>query len=170
MKLIPTSRRDRQNLLIGIVSLLFNLLISGTLTKTSFGRILLVICVLSAVTIFVSVYFFPDKTNSAEGTEYAQMVAQLDETQNVLKTMSAFLERERLRINLAEQAVSRLQEERVALEPVVKTQRETVEAILRVHASTVRAYAWKDRLMGFGIGVLSSMVAWAILYAFGVGR
>jgi hypothetical protein len=170
MKLIPTSRRDRQFLFIGIACLLFSVLMSSFLIKTSFGVFLLVINILSSVINIVGVYFSPDMTESTEGVEYAQMVAHLDGTREVLKNLSTFLERERLRINQAEQTVSRLEGERAALEPVVKTQRETVEAILRAHTSTVRAYAWKDRLMGFGIGVLSSMVAGTILYALGVGR
>ena len=125
---------------------------------------------LGAAILFVAAYVFQDRREDGGGSEYAEMIGELDKTREVLETLTAFLERERVRVNQAEQTVNRLNAERAALEPVVTTDRETVNAILSAHTSMVRAHAWKDRLLGFGIGVMSSLVAAAILLGFGIGQ
>ena len=58
----------------------------------------------------------------------------------------------------------------MTLKTVVEAGEEAVDAVLSVHASAVRAHAGKDRLVGFGLGILSSMVAGVTLYAFGIGQ
>lgn len=107
----------------------------------------------------ILVYVFQDEPVSSEGDEYAAIITQVQKIGKQLSTLSAFLERERKRIADTASTLSRLQDEKTKLEPVVASQRETVEAILAAYSSRLVSKAWKERIIGFSLGILASLVA-----------
>ena len=64
-----------------------------------------------------------------------------------------------------ESTLNKLQDEKQQLEPIVLSNRETVEAILAAHAARQRSNAWKERVIGFSLGALASMLA-SIIYGY----
>lgn len=57
------------------------------------------------------------------------------------------------------QVLQRLKDEEMHLRPVVDADRETVKAVLDAQAQQASASVWRERGIGFGVGILSSILA-----------
>jgi hypothetical protein len=166
VKLYPNSKLDRALFWLAVMTAVSAL---GLLLfdRSFWGKILAAVAALSSLYNFVMVYGFQDTPDSLDGREYTEMLAHIDETRSMLQRVSEFLESEQRRVNESERTLERLQNEKSMLEPVVMTQRATVDAILNAYTTSSRASIWKDRLLGFGVGILSSVVATLMLYLLG---
>jgi len=119
-----------------------------------------------AIIAFGASYFWRDKEGiSSSSEEYAKVISQVSTMVAQLNELNQFFMREQQRIKDTEATVQKLDHERSELEPVVQTHRETVEAILSAHANRTARYVWKERLIGFGSGILTSILA-SIIYEF----
>jgi hypothetical protein len=107
----------------------------------------------------VLVYAFQDEPPQPIENEYYALIGQITGIGKTLSSLSVFLEKERQRVVDTQGVVKKLEEEKAELEPILKSQRETVEAILAVHARRSASHAWKERIIGFALGVLGSMLA-----------
>jgi hypothetical protein len=90
---------------------------------------------------------------------YTKAIADIERVAENLTTIVTFLKQERVRVLKSEETVSRLRDEQTQLEPVILTQRETVNAILAAHAKTTASSTWKERSLGFISGLLTSLIA-----------
>jgi hypothetical protein len=108
---------------------------------------------------FIAVYVLQDQPHEETGEEYTAVIGRIEGIEKQLSELSSFLKRERQKLQDSEVIISRLQNEKSKLEPIVLTQRETVEAILSAHTKRISATAWKERIAGFGLGVLASLIA-----------
>ncbi len=108
---------------------------------------------------FLFVFLFPDERWGGDSSAYSGMIEQLARMGKSLGEVSAFLEQERAKVAEAERTLNELQKEKAELEPVIATQRQTVDAILAAYAARGRVSAWKDRIVGFSLGVISSLIA-----------
>jgi len=167
-RLFPKSRRDRVGALVGAICLVIAVRLVFK-ADDLFGYTLLVVNLMVGALHLVLAYFVQDREVGGGESEYKRAIGELDSTRNALEKLAVFLESKRKRVEETEQTLKRLQAEKTALEPLVSTQRETVEAILAAHSQTLRRGLWKDRAFGFGLGVLSSLAAGAILYWLEVG-
>ncbi len=78
------------------------------------------------------------------------MIGKIAEIGRTLTSLSAFLEKEKQRVADSEGILKRLQDEKSRLEPIVKTQKETVDAIMpRMHAGALSALGRKGSLSLF---------------------
>ncbi|MCZ6745103.1 MAG: hypothetical protein O7D31_10575 [Alphaproteobacteria bacterium] len=118
----------------------------------------------------MNAYLFQSVPKTAGTDEYAEMIAQIEGTRDALQTLNEFLEKERKRVQETEEAVNRLTQEHDALLPVVQTKREDVEAILAVHARATKRSAWKERLVGFGLGLFASILTGGVFYLLEIWR
>jgi len=109
---------------------------------------------------------FRDKPGAGHSEEYSEMIERLADMGEQLAALGPFLKREQQRIAETENTIKALQDQQSELEPLVATHRETVEAILTAHARQVRTNVWKDRVAGFGLGVLASLFATLIFEYF----
>ena len=154
LRLYPKSRRDRNLFWISVLNTALAIFL------TALGGIwVAVLCAFAAAFNFVLVYAFPDKEQGPETDEYSRMIDQLSRMGSQLTDLGSFLDRERRRVADTEDTLSRLRDEKSQLEPIVTTKRETVDAILAAYSSRVRSTVWKDRVLGFTIGVVSSLIA-----------
>lgn len=111
-------------------------------------------------------FFARDKVEqNAQGGEYARVISRINSIGTEIDNLREFLVREEARVRDAEVTVQRLHEERSALEPVVKAHQETVDGILGAHSKRIARNAWKERLIGFGLGILASVVA-SVIYEY----
>jgi len=113
---------------------------------------------------YVVMYFKQDPTYD-ELEEYTVVIANIEGISRQLSDLDTFLKRERGRVAESEATLARLQNEKTQLEPVVLAQRETVNAVLAAFTATKASRARKERVLGFMMGVLASLVA-AIVFEF----
>ena len=97
---------------------------------------------------------------------YTVVIADIEDIGSRLSRLSNFLKQERQRVAEAEATLNRLQVEKTELEPIVRTQRETVSAILNAHAKTTASKIWKERALGFITGTVTSLLASLIFELF----
>jgi hypothetical protein len=98
---------------------------------------------LSTVAVLLSVlnaYVLQDQSAQDRGSaEYTRIIARLVKTTEDFKFLQAFLEQERERVIEAEATLSSLRAEKARLEPLVKTDSQTIEAVLEAYAQGPRA-------------------------------
>jgi septal ring factor EnvC (AmiA/AmiB activator) len=117
------------------------------------------------VVAFVFMYVLQDPPTEPVKDEYSVVIRQITEIGKTLSSLSAFLEKERQRVSNTEGVIKKLEEEKTKLEPIVISQRETVEAILSAHSRRTASHAWKERIIGFFLGALASMLA-SFIYSY----
>ncbi|HEX6043279.1 MAG TPA: hypothetical protein VFZ22_02225 [Pyrinomonadaceae bacterium] len=103
---------------------------------------------------------------AADSEEYTSMIANIDDVGQKLSDLAAFLKRERGKVEEAEATVMRLRSEQSELEPMVTAQRELVDAILAVHTKRIASRAWKEYVLTFITGVVTSLLAGALFESF----
>ena len=95
---------------------------------------------------------------------YTQQLQQLDGIQQNLKDLSDFVSQQRTRLHESEQVVSKLQEEKKRLEPLVQADRKVVEAVFQLQEQRTAGAIGRERWIGFGLGVGASLLA-SFIYA-----
>jgi hypothetical protein len=153
--LIPKSKRDRTYLLIALFAIGISVVASanGDYMFASFQAA-------CALGLLILVYVFQDETGvSASVAEYSAVIGKILTIGTQLSDLSGFLEKERARVADIEATVRKLHDEKSKLEPVVNMQREVVEAILAAHSARTLRQAWKERLLGFALGLVASLIA-----------
>ena len=112
------------------------------------------------VALLITAYAIPTETiGGGVVDEYSEVIGKISGIGKQLSELNEFLEKERRRVADTEATVRSLNEEKTKLEPLVLTQRETVEAILAAHAARTARQAWKERMFGFVLGLAASLTA-----------
>lgn len=101
-----------------------------------------------------------DRVNkkSNEPKDIEQQVATLDNITNNLNELHAFIQTQKKSLIDNEKTIQELEEERRELTPVVETQREVINTILKIHSKDQKRKRMFDYLIGFFIGIASSAV------------
>lgn len=94
---------------------------------------------------------------------YEAQVAELARMEASLRALTGFISERRLKLRESQAVVSSLQTEQAKLRPLVEADRRTVQAILQFQNDQARRSATQERWIGFGLGVLASVVA-SIIY------
>jgi len=156
MKFIPKSVFDRVILGIGIVG--FAAAPIAIITNASYWMTAILLS--ASVTCVVSVYVAPTgKFSSTSVNEYSVVIKSIKVIETELSELNRFLEKESTRVAETEATVKKLNDEKIRLEPLVQTKRETVDAILAAHSQRTARQAWKERLFGFALGLFASLIA-----------
>jgi sensor c-di-GMP phosphodiesterase-like protein len=153
--IIPRSLVDRFLAMVGVLAVLTALL--ALINHDYWWALGLAF---SAIVVFIGAYVFQDQpVTSASANEYSSVIETIGVIGNQLSALSNFLEKEQARVANTEATVKKLQEEKTKLEPLVHTQREIVEAILSAHSERAAKHVWKERLFGFVLGLVASLIA-----------
>ena len=94
-----------------------------------------------------------------ENLSYTQQVENLNKVQESLNDLTQFVELQRERLKESEDIVNNLKTEHEKLKPVVEADRKTIEALFDLQYQKSRSDIWKERGIGFILGVLGSVVA-----------
>jgi hypothetical protein len=153
--IIPRTWVDRIMVICGLLEVLptvFGVMRGSYWATAFFGTF--------SVLAFIKAYVFPDEpTGGGVVDEYSEVIEKISGIGKQLTDLKEFLERERKRVADTEATVRSLTEEKTKLEPLVLTQRETVEAILAAHAARTARQAWRERMFGFILGLAASLAA-----------
>ncbi|EQB9045484.1 HNH endonuclease [Vibrio cholerae] len=127
--------------------------------------ITVIVSLLSVVIGGVSIYQSEANRQAAveaelsKNLEFKSQLSQLDETEKSLRTLLEFVESQRLSVTQRETAIQKLESEKQKLEPLVNADKETVEALFKVQEERAQKNADKERWIGFGLGILASVIA-----------
>ena len=91
--------------------------------------------------------------------QHKRVLDELDQIRAQIGSIGEFLHEEQRRVAEARETIEGLRKEQSGLQPVVESNRRTVEAILAAHVSNIRRAAWKERIIGFSLGILASFIA-----------
>ncbi len=113
--------------------------------------------------------------NSPEpvSVEFKDQLQELDQTEQSLKTLLSFVQNQRATAIENEQKIQQLVAEKQRLEPLVNADKAVVEALFIAQELRAEQNAQRERWVGFGLGILASVVASfiiAILKYFVVSR
>jgi hypothetical protein len=100
---------------------------------------------------------------SDDTADYTAMIANIEDVGKKLADLGLFLRRERERVEASEATMKKLRSEHTQLEPVVTAERERVDAILAVYVKATASKAWKQWLIAFITGVITSLIASVII-------
>ncbi|MFI5331164.1 MAG: HNH endonuclease [Desulfobaccales bacterium] len=98
-----------------------------------------------------------------ENLSYYDQINQLDSVERNIKQLLGFVKQQRIQLRVTEDALLSLQSERDRLKPLVESDRKVVEAIFIAQEQRAQNSINKERLIGFGLGFLASVVASAIM-------
>ena len=85
-----------------------------------------------------------------ENSDYKEQLEQLSQVESNINELLAFVENQKVELKDAEETIAALESEQQALEPIVKTNREVVDALFQVQEERTKANVWKERGIGFG--------------------
>ena len=87
----------------------------------------------------------------------------LDETRRNLDSLVQFVESEKKRLQSSQIALDNLKNEHERIKPLLETDRKTLDALFAAQEARGQAALQTERWIGFGFGVVSSIVASLVL-------
>ena len=90
---------------------------------------------------------------------------QLDATEKNLNSLLAFIHSQREQLEDFQRRIEALKTEKDQLEPLVKIDKNVVDALFLAQERRQSARVWRERWIGFGSGVLASLLASGAWYA-----
>jgi len=153
--LIPKSRGDRISAVWALISVIVTLLAFNS--GQTWVALIYIANVLAAL---FNAYVLQDRIIANPSVdEYSRVINNIEAIEKQLSELNGFLQKERTRVADTEATIRKLNEEKSKLEPLVNTQRETVDAILATHSERTAKRAWKERMIGFSLGLAASLIA-----------
>ena len=134
-------------------------------------RATLLITLLGALTAGTIVFIAESRSSEArearrlQNMSYTKQAEALDETRRNLQALVEFVDEERKRLQVSQQSLDSLKAEHDRLRPLVETDRKAIDAVFAAQEARNQAALGTERWIGFGFGVVSSLVAsflWAV--------
>lgn len=98
-----------------------------------------------------------------QSPSFTQQINELDRTEIGLKNLQDFVTKQKQELKETQDLLSKLEQEREKIEPLLKADRALVDALLeqyyQIQIRKNEENVWKERGIGFIIGVASSLVA-----------
>ena len=99
----------------------------------------------------------------AASSDYVSQARVLDETRRNLDSLVQFVESEKKRLQSSQIALDNLKSEHERIKPLLETDRKTLDALFAAQEARGQAALQTERWIGFGFGVVSSIVASLVL-------
>lgn len=91
--------------------------------------------------------------------EYKSQIQQLNQMEENINQLVQFVEIQKKKLRESEDTILQLKSEQEKLQPLVETNRSTVESIFRLQEERAIDNISRERWIGFGLGVLASLIA-----------
>ncbi len=116
----------------------------------------------------VGIYFYHEEKVKQEAVRkeslnYYNQIRQLDDTEKTIKQLLDFVKKQRTNLKSTQDSLESLKTEKQKLEPLVESDRKVVEALFQAQEERSRANISRERWIGFGLGILASILASTIL-------
>lgn len=97
---------------------------------------------------------------------FTHQIQQLNETEDNVKTLLIFIQQQRNQMLDNQNSLKELKEEQSKLKPLVNADKEVVAALFSAQEARAQESAKTERWIGFGLGILASIVASIFLMIF----
>ena len=94
-----------------------------------------------------------------ENLKYQNQIDQLNQIESNVMQLLTFVDLHKEKLRESEDAILELQLERKKLQPLIEADRATVEAIFRLQQERYAANTLRERLIGFTLGIIASLLA-----------
>ncbi|WP_092484693.1 hypothetical protein [Pseudomonas sp. NFACC42-2] len=99
-----------------------------------------------------------------ENNTYDKQLKQLNETEKNIHQLLEFVKTQQLALRDTEDAITKLKSEKEKLQPLIELDKAAVEAIFLAQEERASASIWRERTIGFAIGLVASLIASFIWY------
>lgn len=164
-KFFPERWNDRLFFIVYLAGFSVALFLSWLVGFPGIMLILLGFYTFTGVRLYIAMIKSPQEEAVVE--EYTRVIHTLSGIETELGDLVTFLRLEREKVMESEAILNRLQQERSQLEPVVLAQRDTVNAVLSAYSKTTASRIWRERMVGFTLGLLASLLATVIFELLG---
>jgi hypothetical protein len=125
--------------------------------------------ILAIASVITSIYFDSNKlTNEKkidlENSIITTQIENLKEVESSLENLIQFVQYQKSTLTQTELKIESLLKEKKQIEPIVLANREVIQAIFQQQAENSKVNAWKERTIGFGLGILGSFLASILIY------
>ena len=131
-----------------------------------------VISAVISVSVATGIYFVEKtdrekrETQRLQNLNYQTQIEQLNQTETNIKQLLQFVESQKTTLRSTEDTISSLREEQEKLKPLVESDRSVVDAIFRAQEERNNMNIWRERWIGFGFGLVASLLASFLWYIF----
>lgn len=94
-----------------------------------------------------------------ESNNYQTQINQLNDTEKNIKQLLDFVKNQQASLREVEDSISKLKTEKEQLQPLVEMNKDAVDALFRAQEERANSNVWRERIIGFGIGVVASLLA-----------
>lgn len=120
----------------------------------------------TAIVILLSaalVVYLGEKPQVVPNPNYDSQLQALDHTKDAIGSLIGFIDQQKKQIQLSQQAVDALKTEEGRMHPLVEADRKVIDAMFAVQEQRNQAIQSHERWIGFGLGVLASIIASSII-------
>jgi gas vesicle protein len=107
------------------------------------------------------------ETFRLENLDYQKQMDQLTQTESNIRQLLIFVDTQKKSLKETEDTISKLKSEKEKLQPLVETDRAVLEAIFKAQEDRASSNVWRERWIGFGLGVAASLIASFIWFVAG---
>jgi hypothetical protein len=115
--------------------------------------------VLAAIITIITMISASITRKEPDTEDFATQLQRLNATEKSLKDLLEFVSSQRTKLKDAEKVLETLKEEHAKLRPVVEADRKVVEAVLQAQSDQQSVSVARERWIGAGMGVATSMFA-----------
>lgn len=101
--------------------------------------------------------------------EYETQIDQLETTEKNIKELLQFIDHQKSSLRNTQDTILELKQEQEKLKPLVESDKKIVDAIFKAQEERNSANIWRERWIGFGVGILASLIASFIWFVAKVG-
>ncbi|MFY9618489.1 MAG: hypothetical protein WAM70_08650 [Pyrinomonadaceae bacterium] len=116
--------------------------------------------------------YFEKKKEDAQRQQtasYSHQIENLNTVETSLRNLVEFVQIEKQRLRESEKLLADLKNEEQMLKPIIEADRKTVTSLLEHQNKVAQQQLARERWIGFGLGVISSMVASLLIAGIRIG-
>lgn len=122
--------------------------------------------ILSSMLVFTIVVFAKHQKNSelSSNDDFSKQINQLERASDSIKSLEKFIVQQKSDLVKNKKTLDELNLERKKLKPIVESDQELVNSILSIQSKNQSNKIYKERFIGFFLGLLSSFIASIIIW------
>ncbi len=99
--------------------------------------------------------------------EYEEQIVQLESTEENIQQLLLFIDHQKSSLRNTQDTIVALKLEQEKLKPLVESDQRIVDALFKAQEERSNSNIWRERWVGFGMGILASLIAsfiWFVAY------